>query len=154
MTLLEKLEKFKETGWKYDPIKGQIFSNYGKLIIGKRQGYILCKLRYNNKVFGVQGHQLAWFLTYGEAILDLDHINQVKTDNSISNLRKATRQQQTFNSVQYENAKGYGWHKRIKKWLASIRVNSKPIHLGYFSNEEDARQAYLKAKELYHKETR
>ena len=36
------------------------------------------------------------------------------------------------------------------KWRASIRINTKPIHIGYFDTEEEAHQAYLQAKEKYH----
>ena len=46
--------------------------------------------------------------------------------------------------------KGYSWHKGHKRWIASIRTNKKLIHLGYFILKEEARNAYLKAKLLYH----
>ena len=39
----------------------------------------------------------------------------------------------------------------IKKWHAQIKLNGKSIHLGYFDKEEDAKNAYLKAKLIYHK---
>jgi hypothetical protein len=46
--------------------------------------------------------------------------------------------------------KGYSWHKGHKKWIASIRTNKKLIHLGYFNLKEEARNAYLNAKLIYH----
>jgi hypothetical protein len=46
--------------------------------------------------------------------------------------------------------KGYSWHKGHKKWVANIRTNKKLIHLGYFILEEEARNAYLNAKLIYH----
>jgi hypothetical protein len=66
--------------------------------------------------------------------------------NNIENLRVVTNQENSFNT----NAKGYYWNKQKQKWHARIMVNCKYKHLGYFDLEEDARQAYLEAKEIYH----
>jgi hypothetical protein len=77
----------------------------------------------------------------------VDHIDRDKSNNHISNFRPATSQENNFNT----DAKGYSWHKRAKKWQAQIQLNRKSIHLGYFDKEEDARNAYLKAKAIYHK---
>ena len=40
---------------------------------------------------------------------------------------------------------------RKNRYEAQIKVNNKSIHLGSFDKEEDARQAYLDAKKIYHK---
>ena len=42
--------------------------------------------------------------------------------------------------------KGYSWDNQKKKWKARIKIKQKLHHLGYFDNETDAHQAYLKAK--------
>jgi hypothetical protein len=82
--------------------------------------------------------------------LMIDHINfdktNDKTNNCIFNLRPATPQQNQFNT----NAKGYCWHKNNNKWQAYIILDGKQIHLGCFDTEEEARQAYLEAKKIYH----
>jgi len=39
------------------------------------------------------------------------------------------------------NVKGVSYHKKHKKWQASITIDGIRIHLGYFSNIEDAKQA-------------
>ena len=78
--------------------------------------------------------------------LQIDHIDLNRSNNCISNLRPATSQQNSFNT----KAKGYSWNKRSKKWKAVICLNGKKIHLGYFEKEEDAKNAYLKAKAIYH----
>jgi hypothetical protein len=77
--------------------------------------------------------------------LKIDHIDQNKSNNNISNFRPATQQQNSFNT----NAKGY--IKRAKKWQAQIMLDGKKIHLGCFNTKEEAHQAYLDAKEIYHK---
>jgi hypothetical protein len=78
--------------------------------------------------------------------IQIDHINRIKNDNRIENLRCVPNQQNQFN----RDAKGYYWNKRANKWEAQIRLNGKTIYLGYFDNEEDAHNAYLTAKEKYH----
>jgi hypothetical protein len=78
----------------------------------------------------------------------IDHMNNNTKDNRIVNLRNVTSQENQFNR---KNTKGYSWNKREKKWKAQIQVNRKDIHLGYFVKEEDARNAYLAAKEIHHK---
>jgi len=77
----------------------------------------------------------------------IDHVDKDKSNNSIENLRIVTKQQNTFNT----KAKGYTWCKKNKKWHAQIHLDGKNKNLGYFENEEEAREAYLTAKEIYHK---
>jgi len=79
--------------------------------------------------------------------LQVDHIDRDKLNNNLSNLRMVTNQQNAFNT----NAKGYSWYKPTQKWVAHIMKDYKLYNLGYFLKEEDARQAYLDAKEIYHK---
>jgi hypothetical protein len=77
----------------------------------------------------------------------IDHIDGDRLNNNIENLRKVTHQQNCFNIT---TAKGYTWNNKANKWQAKIKVNGKTIHLGYFDNEIDARQAYLNVKHIYH----
>lgn len=78
--------------------------------------------------------------------LQVDHIDRDKSNNNLSNLRMVTHQKNHFN----RNAAGYYWHKRAKKWMAYIGKDGHVKHLGYFIQEEDARAAYLAAKEVLH----
>jgi len=77
----------------------------------------------------------------------IDHINGIPLDNRVANLRITTMQGNNHN---YTRAKGYSWEKVAKKWRAQIQLNNKRIYLGLYDTEEDARQAYLTAKEKYH----
>jgi len=79
--------------------------------------------------------------------LKIDHIDRNRSNNNISNFRPGTQQENTFNT----EAKGYSWDKQKNKWKARIVLDGKHIHLGLFDKEEDAHNAYLKAKPIYHK---
>lgn len=78
---------------------------------------------------------------------DIDHENGIKTDNRVENLRQVTHQQNQWNRTK---AKGYRWHISSKKWYTDIQVNNKRIYLGSYNTEEEARIAYLRAKEIHH----
>ena len=77
----------------------------------------------------------------------IDHIDGVRTNNHISNLRNVTNQENTFNRTK---CKGYSFHKASGKYKAEIQLNLKQIHIGYYDTPEEARQSYLNKKEKLH----
>lgn len=76
----------------------------------------------------------------------IDHKNHNQLDNRVDNLRIITQRQNMENAQR----KGYSWNKSHNKWRARIQKDGKEIHIGYFENENDAREAYLNAKRTYH----
>lgn len=102
-----------------------------------------------------QAHRLAWLHVTGEWPRDeIDHINCVKTDNRICNLREATNMENAKNKRAYRNNtsgfKGVCWHKKTGSWSACIRSNNKRQHIGLFPAPELAAIARnAKAKELH-----
>ena len=76
----------------------------------------------------------------------IDHIDRNPFNNSIENLRVVSHSQNMWN----QDRKGYSFNKQEGKYLAKIRVDGKQKYLGYFTNEQDARDSYLKAKREYH----
>ena len=115
-------------------------------------------LRISVQSRGYKAHRLAWLHVYGEWPKDqLDHVNRVRTDNRISNLREVTNKQNQQNrSKRSDNTSGYQgvfWHKRDFKWQATIAHNYKDIHLGYFTTIEEAVSARKAAEKLYWADT-
>jgi hypothetical protein len=147
MTREEKCQLAIEKGFTYNPDTGEIFGMRGKTIIKTHNGYIRMQITFNSKKFFLSGHQFAWYWVNREICEQIDHINGLRNDNRICNLRNVTKQENQWNQTK---AKGYYWHKRNNKWGAQIALNGNKIYLGMFEKEDDARQAYLDAKEKYH----
>lgn len=117
-------------------------------------GYLLIQLQSRK----YQAHRLAWLHTYGAWPTDqIDHINRIRTDNRISNLRDvSTKQNQQNAGKRSNNTSGHPgvcWHKRDSKWVARIKHNYKAIHLGYFNTLEEAVAARKAAEKLYWADT-
>lgn len=68
------------------------------------EGYV-CLMWEGKKV---QAHRLAWFLTYGYWPKVIDHVNRVRDDNRIVNLREVTHK---------ENQRNAGAHKDKRSGL-------------------------------------
>ena len=113
-------------------------------------GYIYIKVRG----YPFRAHRLAWLYVYGYLPEgDIDHINNIKTDNRIANLREVGRSCNRFNignqknsstgvkGVHYKNDKGYYY------WLAHIRINNKLKNLGYYKDFDEAVCARLAAEQ-------
>lgn len=79
--------------------------------------------------------------------IQVDHINGIRHDNRLENLRLVNNQQNQWNRTK---AKGVDWHKASCKWRSAIKINGKKQHIGLFDNEEDAHAAYLEAKSRLH----
>jgi hypothetical protein len=97
-------------------------------------------------------HRWAIFYTTGEMPKDcVDHINGIKDDNRIENLRCVTKGQNNLNqhigrgsigvlgvsTVKTKNGKGY---------RATITISGKHIHLGCFHTIEEAAESYKQFK--------
>lgn len=112
------------------------------------QGYIIAFLLGKKW----RAHHLAWLYEYGSLPTgQLDHINGVRTDNRIENLREVTSQENSKNAKLYTtNSTGFrGTGRSGKGYRAFITVSYKSIHLGCFQTLEEAIAARLKAEKLY-----
>jgi len=99
-----------------------------------------------------KAHRLAWFITHGEMPpIEIDHINGIRDDNRIANLRLVDRFENMQNCIPRPNKSGFAGVKSTgKRWVASIRVKGALVHLGLFDAPEIAAKAYIDAKRKYH----
>lgn len=98
-------------------------------------------------------HRLAWLYNYGEfPANEMDHINRIKSDNRLENLRAVTHQQNAFNVGAHKDSssKYVGVSRYRNKFQAHIVLNGKTNYLGLFPNEEMAHKAYQRAKQELH----
>lgn len=99
----------------------------------------------------VKGHRLAWLIHYGEwPSGDIDHINGVRNDNRVANLRVVTNAINCQNKRASKNKLGLMGVHFNKGYRAKIQVDKKQIHLGRFDTPEKAHAAYLEAKRRLH----
>jgi hypothetical protein len=104
----------------------------------------------------VLAHRVAWCIHYGRwPAGELDHINKNGADNRITNLRPATKAQNSWNRTssgpkqQASRYKGVTLERKSGLWLAKIRVNGRRLYLGRFACEEDAALAYDAAARVH-----
>lgn len=132
----------------------------GSVDVGTVAGYVSKSHGYANvKVLGrlYLAHRLAWFYTHGVwPTGELDHINRVRTDNRIVNLREASSYQNKRNysrpKTNTTGVKEVQLPKGRSKYRASIYVNYERKHLGMFDTLEDAERAYEIASKKLHGE--
>lgn len=144
----------------YNPDTG-IFTRIGGTgarKIGKQSGCV-CKAGYI--VLGVDykvyfAHRLAWLYMNGiNPSEQVDHINGIRTDNRICNLRLASNSENSQNQrkARKDNASGLAgacYVKSSKNYKSQIKINCKTIHLGFFPSAIDAHNAYIEAKRKHH----
>lgn len=143
----------------YDPDTGVFtwFKKSGKKpVVGAVAGTQDAFGYWRIRLFGVSylSHRLAWLYMTGEwPAAEIDHIDGCPANNSWSNLRPATSQQNKQNRRRRVGASGFRgvtWLEPNKKWRASITHNRQHIYIGLFKTAEEAYAAYCKrASELH-----
>lgn len=135
---LEDHEKIKDIYWHINP-----------------QGYVMGK-RIDNSDVNVFMHRIIMNvdnISHTEIMIDHIHGKETRNDNRKSNLRFATNSQNCINICLKSNnssgCTGVTWNKRSNKWHARITYNKQEIHLGFYTNFEDAVNARKKAEEKY-----
>lgn len=130
--------------------KGRVLKPYPT-----RKGYLMvdifCGTLESNKTKAV--HILVWETFKGERNpkLQIDHIDNNKQNNKLSNLQEISQHRNKGKSPKERTAikksqyTGVFWHSQCNKWAAQIGYKNKGVHLGVFAKEYDAHLAYQTA---------
>jgi|688.fasta_scaffold502346_1 hypothetical protein len=125
----------------------------GRILQGclHKLGYLHINLYKEGKKKMYKIHRLVSiaFLPNPNNLPEVDHINRLPYDNRLENLRWISIGNNERNKKKREGLTskyiGIHWHKQHNKWGASLSLNGKRIHLGYFKTEEEAYEAWCNA---------
>ena len=153
--LLEMLSYEPDTGhfrWRVN--KAGPGAKVGK-IAGNLHKFGYWRVKLDGKYY--RAHRLAWFYTHKVwPAFDIDHINGVKHDNRITNLRDVPARLNSYNLQRAHRHNKTGLlgvsfqenRTSFKKYLAKIKVAGKTKCLGSFETPELAHLAYMQAKQV------
>lgn len=139
-----------ETGvvaWKAKPSRN---IRVGAPVGSVSRGYLKTRVRGTEYMV----HRLAWALHYGQwPEHEIDHINGVKSDNRIANLRDVPRKvnAQNIRRPKANNKAGaIGVVLDHGRYSARITIDGRCRHIGMFGTLDEAHQAYLNVKRQLH----
>ena len=142
MDRLDKCLYALEKGFNYNKKTGVVTTPNNKEVVKKTNKYISLCLYKNKKRYYLYAHHFAWYFENREIVGLIDHKNQVKTDNRISNLRATTKQVNALNT----NSSGAYLDKRSNRYESLVMVDGKRIYLGKFDTKEEAENTHKNYK--------
>ena len=146
----------------YDQVTGEFRWLSGTSKRGRRPGAIAGAVdsqgyrRINIDRQKYAAHRLAWLLVTGDwPNGEIDHVNGIRSDNRIQNLREASRITNLQNLKRANSRSSTGLLGVVRKegghrFGARIRVNTKQKWLGSFATPDEAHAAYILAKRALH----
>ena len=131
---------------RYDPETGDFFwiKPTGARTAGAKAGSQHCKgywsIGFRGKLY--LAHRLAWYMTFSEWPVQIDHINHDRLDNRLCNLRSVEHvdngRNQKIPSNNTSGICGVCWDRRRGKWVAGIKVDGRMIDRQRFGSLLDA----------------
>lgn len=114
-------------------------------------GYLNYKICIQGKNKTFTGHKLVAMAFLGHVPdgthkVVVDHINNIKTDNRLSNLQLITqRENMSKDRKSVSKYTGVFFSKTKLKWETKLHINKKSVYLGVFEYENIAAEMYKKA---------
>jgi len=152
-------QKILREHFKYDPDTGHLFwikpsLNQRRNLIDPagfrdKDGYLVICSNLSGKIKNYRVHRLIWVYVYGQISNQIDHINGVRDDNRLCNLREVTHQQNMMNRQKHKSSnkfRGVYASPNKRRWIAQISVNSSMKYIGSFGTPEEASFAYEKVR--------
>lgn len=143
----------------YDHYTGKLTNRIDRHLAkaGDESGFVCRRHGYRFVKFNgerIAAHRLIWLIVHAHLPrFEIDHINGIKHDNRLENLRDVPHQ------INVQNLRGcisssstglLGVGPKGRKWRARITVNKVVQHLGTFETKEQAIEAYITAKRYVH----
>ena len=104
----------------------------------------------------LMAHRIAWAIHHGidPYPLEIDHINGIRSDNRICNLRTATYRQNAKNKKLYRNSRsrlpGVRWQEKTQKWQVRITFSETSQAIGSYKSKIYAGVVYARAAKLHY----
>lgn len=128
-----------------------IWRSSGKLA-GTPHDWGYYRTQIGNKLY--YNHRLIFCMHHGYVPKIIDHIDGVRTNNRIENLRVATPSQNLQNSKRRidnkSGTKGVSWDNSRSQWAVRIKVGSIYRYFGRYQDLELAELVATEAREKYH----
>lgn len=128
----------------------RIFKNWSKRFSGKqaftsihKDGYKYGEIAFNGSRNSILAHVVVWAICKGSyPNSEIDHINGVRSDNRIENLRECTRSENIYNTLK-DGKHMPGASPSGSMWKSQITVDKKSVYIGIFKTELEAHLAYV-----------
>lgn len=119
--------------------------NWKILSHGVYDKYVIKTLCNNIGQIKKQVHRIVMLVFKGESDLFVDHINGIRSDNRLSNLRYVNHRENITYYFNRVKEVGYKFISSRNKWSSNIRIEKEQYFLGYFDTKEEAIYAYNNA---------
>lgn len=150
MTRIERMELAISRGYRCDS-DGTIYGFNGGIMKGGNERYKYFFVKFNKKSYKIPFHHFVYYYFNKNSPDRIDHKNRNSISNNLSNLRESNvyidtrnREHIGYSTIKYKSG--------TVRFRAGISINGKKKHLGMFDTKEEAREAYIAAKRIYHTE--
>jgi hypothetical protein len=141
------------------------FGNIRNITTGKMKktpidmnGYYSVKLSKNNKSKNCKLHRLIaeTFILNPDNKECVDHIDRNKLNNTLTNLRWATKSENCINKKVMSNntssVSGVCYYAKLKKWRVNIIITGKQKHIGYYKDFDEAVKVRKEQEDIHYKD--